>query len=903
MPDVTITPARRLRGGRRRRAGPDRGLAAEEGARAREAARARSAATGSTASRPWTSSGVTTAPAAAANNLHQAVHVARRALGTRRRSPCATRCCRSRPTSTSTRFEQAAAEARREGTAAAYRAALALYGGELLPENRYDDWAARRGGTSSPSCAAALEEELAELAPARRAGRAAGRRELVRRPRARARPSSARCSAARGCSRCPGRAAPARRGSHSSSRGRQSRVRRRRRARRARRAGRSRPVPDAVAAALDVRALAGQDARRCARRVPRAAHAAARARQLRAPARRERDARRRAPARRAAADGRSRRAASRSAYPARSCSGSRHSRSRIPSSALAPDGALRYEAVQAVRRPRGGAAPGFALDDGERRRRRAHLLPPRRPAARPRARRRPPRRAQPGGDRRATRRSLPPAALGQPRRRRRGSRRWWRRCSGATICSRRTSGCCSAGSRSSRAASTSTPSRAVCADDGVEAPGVADVLARLVEKSLVSRRTSGGRERRYGLLETVSIVRARTARRGGRDRRARRAARRAGRSRSPSASASRRGSTARPRTCARPSTRSLARDPQRGAPALRRALAVLAAPDRPRARHSGASRRRSPRRPSAASLARRGALAAAAFDFRAGTLASGARAPRRATTIASSSATRGPEWRALQLLGEFAHRDRCSGTRRRGLVGARRSSSPGAKGRGRARRSASTRWASRGGSVGDLEGCRGAPRREPRARSARSTPRRANHVTAQHQRHSRRRRRPAGLRVCFEETLQPFIEVTCVSRRGYVLANRRRASRATATSPGPRRCSSSAPSTSPPSTTNAVKRAPSSGGPTSSSPKARSTRRGPASSAPCEIRTSLNERRGVGLVLSGLGLVETLAGDFESRGARTSLRRVTCSDGPATGGGSRARCGGPRSCGVAGTAR
>ena len=30
---------------------------------------------------------------------------------------------------------------------------------------------------------------------------------------------------------------------------------------------------------------------------------------------------------------------------------------------------------------------------------------------------------------------------------------------------------------------------------------------------------------------------------------------------------------------------------------------------------------------------------------------------------------------------------------------------------------------------------------------------------------------PAGLRVCFEETLQPFIEVTCSAATGYVLAN------------------------------------------------------------------------------------------------------------------------------------
>src|SRR3954469_18619115 len=72
------------------------------------------------------------APAAAANNLHQAVHVARRALGA---------------DSIEFRDEvlwligkvdvdelvRAAADARRMKTATSYRAALSLYGGELLP--------------------------------------------------------------------------------------------------------------------------------------------------------------------------------------------------------------------------------------------------------------------------------------------------------------------------------------------------------------------------------------------------------------------------------------------------------------------------------------------------------------------------------------------------------------------------------------------------------------------------------------------------------------------------------------------------------------------------------------------------------------------------------------------------
>jgi predicted ATPase len=79
-------------------------------------------------------------PASAANNLNQAVHAARRALG-----PHAITLLdgllRLEAEVDVELFERAAADARREATAAACVRALSLYGGELLPENRYDDWA------------------------------------------------------------------------------------------------------------------------------------------------------------------------------------------------------------------------------------------------------------------------------------------------------------------------------------------------------------------------------------------------------------------------------------------------------------------------------------------------------------------------------------------------------------------------------------------------------------------------------------------------------------------------------------------------------------------------------------------------------------------------------------------
>src|SRR4051812_39441054 len=101
------------------------------------------------------------APASAANNLHQAVFVARRAL-----DPDAIVVKEEVLQLTAEvdvdELELAAATARRAATPEAYRAALSLYGGELLPENRYDEWALERRDALA-ELAAALGEELAEL--------------------------------------------------------------------------------------------------------------------------------------------------------------------------------------------------------------------------------------------------------------------------------------------------------------------------------------------------------------------------------------------------------------------------------------------------------------------------------------------------------------------------------------------------------------------------------------------------------------------------------------------------------------------------------------------------------------------------------------------------------------------
>jgi predicted ATPase len=110
-------------------------------------------------------------PAAAANNLHQAIYVVRRTLGS---GAIELREEMLRLTDEVEvdvdLFELAAADARRAQSHSAFEAALSMYGGELLPENRYDDWSAERRDELS-ELAESLAEELAALGPMQRSER------------------------------------------------------------------------------------------------------------------------------------------------------------------------------------------------------------------------------------------------------------------------------------------------------------------------------------------------------------------------------------------------------------------------------------------------------------------------------------------------------------------------------------------------------------------------------------------------------------------------------------------------------------------------------------------------------------------------------------------------------------
>ena len=193
---------------------------------------------------------------AAANNLNQAVHAARRALGAEA-IELHDGLLRLDADLDVEAFETAATDARRDRTAAACERALALYGGELLPENRYDDWAELERGRL-----AAIHEELEQILDG--LGVVPGGRRLpletshVRRTRARARRARDAARTARACSRSPAPAAPARRGSRSSSpRRARTRSPTARSSSSSTRLDDGAVVPSAVAEALDLRALPG----------------------------------------------------------------------------------------------------------------------------------------------------------------------------------------------------------------------------------------------------------------------------------------------------------------------------------------------------------------------------------------------------------------------------------------------------------------------------------------------------------------------------------------------------------------------------------------------------------------------------------------------------------------------
>ena len=390
----------------------------------------------------------------------------------------------------------------RHATPAGYRAALAVYSGELLPENRYEDWAVDRRDVLA-RLHAELSEELAALAPAD------GLHSL---------PADASSFVGRGhelgelSSLLAGTRLLTLAGTGGVGKTRLA-LELARGAETSYEAGAvlvelaavDDPllVVDAVAAALDVRALPDQDAGGRSRRLPRAARCSSSCWTTASTCSRRVP---RSPTRCCALrrGWRSwRRAGSRCAFPARSCSGSRRSHPRSGAAARRPtscSATKRCGSSSSARRP-----PSRASSSTTRTRSTSRASASASTACRLRSSLPPAASARSAPQRsRTARRSLPSPPLGEP-------------CGADAAADPRgdapveprparagRAAAASGGSRSSPAASSSPRSRPCAWATASTSRDCADVLARLVEKSLVAV-DGAGRERRYRLLETVRL--------------------------------------------------------------------------------------------------------------------------------------------------------------------------------------------------------------------------------------------------------------------------------------------------------------------------------------------------------------------------------------------------------------
>ena len=404
---------------------------------------------------------------------------------------------------------------------------------------------------------------------------------------------------------------------------------------------------------------------------------------------------------------------------------------------------------------------------------------------------------------------------------------------------------------------------AVCAGAGLDLAESADVLARLVEKSLVAV-DEGGRERRYRLLETVRLYARERLDDAGETRRDRRTARglgaRAGGARARLAAARPRGGeparrarhAARARA-ARRAAASASRSGRSGCAGSSWTRRTAASPPRSRPRRSAPSsapRRCSPRRP---------------IDFRAGTL------PRGIARAEESHADRLGARRPARPVAGHAVPRRVRGREGRGRG---RGALARTRSRARAEREASrapeaicvyslgvTRWIR-----GDIRGRGGAPRAEPGALPLARRLAGAHPVAAS----TSPRCGPAassagpGLRIVFEDTLQPFLEVSCDEAIGYVLANIASVARMQGDLDRAQALLDEAAERfeqmdDPRGRAAVLVRRAYLELANGSIPEARA-----CLERALVLRRRLNDRRGLGLVLAGLGLIDTTAGDHES---------------------------------------
>ena len=308
----------------------------------------------------------------------------------------------------------------------------------------------------------------------------------------------------------------------------------------------------------------------------------------------------------------------------------------------------------------------------------------------------------------------------------------------------------------------------MCAGGDLDAPDVADVLARLVEKSLVSAEGGFAGKRRYHLLETVRLYARERLDEAGETRVL--AGRHAGWV--LALAEEEHGSQRLDRDAAnlRVGLDTLLENEPGDALRLcvalwpywmrridlheahrRFAQALAAAPERTAARA-------------------RGLLRAAAVDLRSGEVSRGRQLAEESYSVASEIGDRYAEWRAFQLLGEFALVTDATDVARlwleRGLELARREGFAPEEAIGVYSLGVAC-WI-----VGDLAHAEDliGESVELVAGLSGSSERIISPVNLVEIRSSQTGGRP-GLRIVFEDTLQPFLEISCDAALGYVLAN------------------------------------------------------------------------------------------------------------------------------------
>ena len=684
-------------------------------------------------------------------------------------------CCGSRPTSTSISFEQAAAEARRAETPGAYRAALVALRGRAAagePLRRLGGRAARgarragrgaRGGARDARCdgrrSAApaarqassfvgRERELAELKALLRGTRLLdARRDGRRRARRGWRSSWPALDPSRSLVR---RRRGARRARATHRRARSSPTRSRRRSTSAPCPARTSSTPWPSFSRRARCCWSSTTASTCSRRPRRSStRCCGRRRGSRS----------------------SRRAASRCACPARSCSGSRRSTSRIPSGPCEPERAPPLRGRAAVRGARGGRRAGSSRSTSDN-----APTSPESASASTACRSRsssPPAawRARSRDDRRAARRPLPRAAQRQPR------------VADAAADARGDARLEPRPARTGRAHAVSAARRVrrrlrprggrerLLRTASSTPVAIADVLGAARREVARRHRRGSSRERRYRLLETVRLYARERLGRGRRD---------------------------APSSRDRHARWALAlAEAQRGSPRLDRDAANLRAAldtllERARATRCASVRRAVRRSGCAGSTSTRPqrrfdqALAAApertALRARGAARGGGDRLPQRrpracacahaeeSYALAVEIGDARAEWRALQFLGEFGLASDAADVARPWLE------------RALDARAAEGFAAAEAICVYSLGVVALDPRRPGAGRGARgrsielfgalgdSPERIPSPVNIAEIRADQPGGRP-GLRVVFEDTLQPFVEISCDAAVGYVLAN------------------------------------------------------------------------------------------------------------------------------------